>query len=245
MKTLSTLLLLSFALLAQFGCSWGWNGYVEVNIKFFLQGPFDNEAGNSMKIDLRDNGYLPLTQPYNDSPWNYLGTESVDEIPSNVVDWVLVELREDTTKVITRKAGFLLSGGLVVDLDGINPLKIKASPNKYYIVIYHRNHLAAMSAEKISLKRHSILYDFTISIEKYYGETGAEELDTDIWGVVAADGNADGYIGLEDYELYQISQGNEGYEAADYNLDGGVFLEDFNLYQLNQGRETGVPALGE
>ena len=41
--------------------------------------------------------YIPTTQPYNIAPWNYTGTESVTTIPnSNVIDWVLVELRETT-----------------------------------------------------------------------------------------------------------------------------------------------------
>jgi len=242
MKTLSALLILSFALLAQFGCSWGWNGYVEVNVKIFLEGPFDSDT---MYTDLSTYDYLPMEQPYDSLPWNYSGAESVDEIPLGVVDWVLLELREDSTKLTARKAGFILSNGNIVDLDGVNPVKVKASPGKYYVVIYHRNHLAAMSAEKIALKRHSALYDFTTALSRYYGEIGAKEVATNMWAILAADGTADGFIGVEDYTLYQNSQGNEGYEAADYNLDGGVWAEDLSLYQGNQGNETGVPALGE
>jgi len=242
MKTLFALLILSFSLLAQFGCSWGWNGYVEVNVKIFLEGPFDTDT---MRTDLSDYDYVPLEQPYDNLPWSYSGTEAVDEIPLEVVDWVLVELREESTKLTARKAGFILSNGNIVDLDGVHPVKVKASPGKYHVVIYHRNHLTAMSAEKLVIKRHSVLYDFTTALSQYYGETGAEEVATNVWAMVTADGNADGYVGLEDYELYQTSQGNEGYEAADYNLDSGVFLEDLILYQSNQGRETGVPSLGE
>lgn len=244
MKTLFALLILSFSLLAQFGCSWGWNGYVEVNVKIFLEGPFDTDT---MRTDLSDYDYVPLEQPYDNLPWSYSGTEAVDEIPLEVVDWVLVELREESTKLTARKAGFILSNGNIVDLDGVNPVKVKASPGKYYVVIYHRNHLAAMTAGRIILKRHSILYDFTTDISKFYNSTGAKDLGEgdNIWSILAGDADSNGIIDSVDYDIWFANRFHEGYEMADFNLNGSVTVADNSLRVVNDGEETGVPSLGE
>ena len=63
-----------------------------VNLKEFLEGPF---TGTEMTTLLNSGGIIPLAQPYNVAPWNYSGSESVVSIPNaNVVDWVMVELRD-------------------------------------------------------------------------------------------------------------------------------------------------------
>ncbi|MCB0307585.1 MAG: hypothetical protein KDI38_27730, partial [Calditrichaeota bacterium] len=54
--------------------------------------------------------------------------------------------------------------------------------------------------------------------------------------------SGDGGVYGEDYTLYQLNQGAEGYQIADFNLDGGVYGEDYTLYQLNQGEESGLTA---
>ncbi|HSP88887.1 MAG TPA: hypothetical protein VLN45_12195, partial [Ignavibacteriaceae bacterium] len=77
----------------EYGSTGGSNS-INLNIKILLEGSFND---GSMTTTLLNNGHLPLTQPYNQNPWNYNGTESVSSIPSNVVDWILVELRTDIT----------------------------------------------------------------------------------------------------------------------------------------------------
>ena len=68
------------------------NAQVTLELKVFLEGPFN---GISMDTELNVHNLLPLTQPYNVAPWNYAGTEQVGSIPNpEIVDWVLVELRE-------------------------------------------------------------------------------------------------------------------------------------------------------
>jgi hypothetical protein len=65
---------------------------ITVNLKSYLEGPY---SGIEMGTILNISGYIPINQPYNTAPWNYTGTESVSSIPNaNVVDWILVELRE-------------------------------------------------------------------------------------------------------------------------------------------------------
>ncbi len=70
------------------------------NIKVFLQGPY---SSGTMSTALRDNGFVPLAQPYNIAPFNYNGTEAVDTVPAGIVDWVLLELRSDLTTQVSQK----------------------------------------------------------------------------------------------------------------------------------------------
>ncbi|MBN1338239.1 MAG: right-handed parallel beta-helix repeat-containing protein, partial [Bacteroidales bacterium] len=63
-----------------------------LDLKAFLEGPFN---GSEMNTTLNSGGHLPLSQPYNQAPWYYSGTEAVTAIPNtDVVDWVLIELRD-------------------------------------------------------------------------------------------------------------------------------------------------------
>jgi hypothetical protein len=216
----------------------------------FLQGPF---SGGSMSIALNTNNFIPLLHPYDAAPWNYTGTESVASIPANAVDWVLVELRKTTesSSIEERRACFILSDGSIVDLDGSSPVKFTAtSTNDYYIVIRHRNHLAIMSANSVSLSSSldgtyltggGSEYDFSTAQSQAYGFDAMKDLGGGYYGMYAADGNGDGGIYGEDYILYQLSQGEEDYRIEDYNMDGGVYGEDYILYQLNQGFEIWVP----
>jgi len=47
---------------------------IELNLKAFLEGPFN---GTTMNTDLTNSTILPILQSYNTSPWNYTGTEAL------------------------------------------------------------------------------------------------------------------------------------------------------------------------
>jgi len=120
---------------------------LEIDINVYLEGPYNNDTMSSAIYS-----YIPLAQPFSTSPWNYSGSEEVSEIPENVVDWVLVELRNDmNVQSETIRAVFLLSSGKIVDTDGYSSLSFTASPNDYYIVVKHRNHLPIMSNSAITI----------------------------------------------------------------------------------------------
>lgn len=220
---------------------------VNFHLTVFLEGPY-NAATGEMNTTLNQLGYLPLSQPYNVSPWNYAGTESVAAMPNNnVVDWVLIEIREaanvnsavPSTK-IGQRAGLLLKNGEVADLDGVTPLTfadLELDPNKeQFVVVYHRNHMAVMSASQLILSGGELHYDFTQSIIFARGGTdGAKLIDatSGIYGMVAGDINGDGvikYTGAnnDDMEIYSEVGGSSivvttnGYKKEDLNLDGVV-----------------------
>ncbi|MBK6832061.1 MAG: hypothetical protein IPG92_15615 [Flavobacteriales bacterium] len=76
---------------------------VKVSMRVLLEGPYE-EATERMKDDLRFDGLLPVEQPYSVAPFNYVGNETASpglfaaSDPDNaIVDWVLIELRDETT----------------------------------------------------------------------------------------------------------------------------------------------------
>jgi hypothetical protein len=203
-----------------------------------------------MCTSLLDNALIPANQPYVDAPWSYTGTESLSSFPTNMVDWVLVELRTGIAKAdaVAMRAGVLLSDGSIVDIDG-GALKFTGlNFDNYYVVIYHRNHLAIMSANAVPLSGTSALYDFTSSITQSYADPGLgispmADLGDGSWGMFAGDGNADGSIDINDlFDVYYNQVDTQGYLSGDWNLDTSVDVNDlFDAYYINVDLQTNVP----
>ena len=197
---------------------------------------------------------LPLSQPYNISPWNYDGNENTDVIPSfNVVDWVLVELRETTGEastavsdsVIALKAGFVLMDGTIVGTDGSSLLTLNTKVrHNLYIVVYHRNHLPVMSATPLTLLNGIYNYDFTTSASQAYGGNNAhKDLGEGVFGLAGGYGFFDGQTNnLDKNEVWLLQYNSSGYLFGDYNMDGYVNLADKeNVWELNAGRAEKLP----
>ena len=219
---------------------------VRLNLKVFLEGPFNGVDMNPST----GSGLLPLSQPYNIAPWNYDGTESVDSIPADVVDWVLIELRDTTEAalatgetVIARQAAFLLNDGEIVDTAGrdTRPCVSTAVTNNLFVVIYHRNHLAIMSANPVTESGGVYSYDFTTSAEKTYGDN-QKDLGYGVYGMYAADFNADGVVDETDISLWKQIAGQKGYLMEDASLDSQVDNIDKDyLWIPNEGKSNLIP----
>jgi hypothetical protein len=212
---------------------------VNVSVKVYLQGPYTT---NAMSASL--SGIMPLTQPYNSSPLNYTGSEGVTSIPSGVVDWVMLELRNDLSTIVARRAAFLKNDGSVVDLDGNSPVGFNSvTSGSYYIVLRHRNHLALMSSNPVSLNSSSVQYDFTTSQTKAYGSNPMKDLGSGVFGMYAGDGDGNGYINAVDRNsFWRLQNGTNGYLSADFDLNGSVNAVDRNgFWRVNNGMATQVP----
>lgn len=135
---------------------------VKASTKIFLQGAYNSGLGRHKDVSTTWASVLntkALNQPYNVAPFNYSGTESVSSgfftstaATTDILDWVLVELRDETTPatVIARRAVFVREDGQLVDLDGTSPVSFPGVNNgRYYVVIRHRNHLSIRSATPI------------------------------------------------------------------------------------------------
>ncbi|MEJ2614909.1 MAG: hypothetical protein P8Z35_08125, partial [Ignavibacteriaceae bacterium] len=214
---------------------------ITISAKVFLQGPYS--VGDTMSTILNRNHYIPLTQPYSAYPLNYAGDEKVSQIPSGVVDWVLLELRKGTTSATTvaKRAAFIRSDGNIVDLDGISPVEFAGiQTGGYYLVIDHRNHLSIMSSDTISFS-HITTYDFTNSQTKAYGNNPMVDLGGGKYGMIAGDDNEDKTVSVSDYNIISINKAKTGYQQSDNNLDGNVSVEDYNLVKGNLFKFTKVP----
>ncbi|MBN1339081.1 MAG: hypothetical protein JXA03_07150 [Bacteroidales bacterium] len=228
----------------------GGSASISLDIKVFLEGPFN---GSTMDPDLYGAGFLPLTQPYNAAPWNYTGTENVAAIPNpNVIDWVLIDLRDAAdaasatpATTVARQACFLLADGSIVGLDGSSLPEFGITiANNLFAVIWHRNHLAVMSANPLPEAGGVYSYDFsTSSAQVYGGVLGYEELAPGIWGMMGGDGDSDGQVGNPDkVDVWTVDAGNAGYLFGDFNLDGQANNPDkVEVWEPNSGSGSQVP----
>jgi hypothetical protein len=222
----------------------GTSNNINVKAKIYLQGPFNT---NSMSTNLVQSNLLPNSQPYNSAPWNYSGNENLESGPnSSMVDWVLVELRSPSNpiEVVVRRAAILKNNGHLLETDGSEGVVFNnVDPGSYYIVIYHRDHLAIMSAAPVLLSLNSVLYDFTTAMNKAYGQEPMVELVPGKFGMYAGDGNADGVVNIADREeVWLVQNGTMGYLEGDFNMDSGVTINDANqLWSNSNGKLTYVP----
>ena len=129
-------------------------GNLQADVKVFLQGPFQSDI---MMTALSENGLIPSSQPYNTAPWNYSGNESLPAGQAGLsVDWVLVELRNSSnpTQVVARRAAILKNDGTLLNTDGSTGVPFNnLQEGSYYIAVFHRNHLAVMSANPVQLQQ--------------------------------------------------------------------------------------------
>ena len=222
------------------------NGY-NVNLTLFLEGPFEGTQMNTVLQGLND---FPQTQPFDVAPWNYSGTETISGSTANVVDWVLVELRDavDVQSAIPgtrleRRAGLLLSDGSVVSPDGTSQLLFATQPvNSLFAVIYSRNHLSVISANALTGIGGNYSYDFSGSASAAFGTDALKQLSGTVWGLYSGDGNCDGHINETDLPLWKTEAGKAGYNLMDYNFDGQVDNVDKDDFWLNNnGTDCQMP----
>jgi len=208
---------------------------VKAKVKVFLQGPY---LGNGlMSTTLKQYNLIPTEQPFNQPPWNYNGSECADELPANMVDWVLLELRDAANfdNIVDQKAALLLNNGNIVDKgkDAVRFYNIPANES-FYIVVRHRNHLAQMSAVTVPLPN---MNPYTFNASASYvmgGDTQSVVMPDGNLAMIAGDFNADGVVSVADFNHYQsqASMINQ-YLDGDCNLDRTVSVADFNLYMPN------------
>lgn len=117
---------------------------VGIQLTILLEGPYD--SSNDVMFNSISND-VPLTSPYSEDP------RSILEIPNDIVDWVMVELREtENGPVIHSKSALLHKDGRIVADDGVNgTIRLSADAGNYYIVVKHRNHLTIMSNIAVNL----------------------------------------------------------------------------------------------
>jgi len=221
---------------------------LKLNVTVCLEGAYDAST-NLMRTDLRQQDLIPLSQPYNVAPWNYTGTESVANVtafPTNMVDWVVVEMRagtpsstgSPTTTMVEAHAGFLLDDGSLVDLDGVSPLTfdLLSSGLSYHILVRHRNHLNILSSNTIPATG-NMAYDFTFSLLNAFGSQQLKLVGSSTYAMYAADFTTDGVIQISDFNQWVVYPAVLNvYNLNDANLDGTVQTTDFDMWYENKAK---------
>ena len=230
-----------------------------MNVTAFMRGAWNNPTG-LMRTTINSSGLLPLNQPYSVPPYNYLGSESVGAIPNaNVVDWILLELRKPSSglpgdaissTVIGKQAAFLLSNGAIVGLNGVTPaqLVISKQGSGNFIVLRHRNHLAAMSIVKASNVVGDFTNDFSVLANVYEKALANSQPVTVLastapgntkYGFWPGDVNANGSITTGDLTQVNVAiagpaSGNLNiYNRQDVNLDRNVTTGDLSVANVS------------
>jgi hypothetical protein len=99
--------------------------------------------------------------------------------------------------------------------------------NLYYVAIRHRNGLLTWSANPIAFDSTTVVYDFSSSSSKAYGNNMLE-VDSGVWAMYSADLNQDQNVDLLDMPILEadIAEYMFGYAATDLNGDGNTDLLD-------------------
>ena len=208
--------------------------------KVFLEGAYQANT-QTMSTVLKNNGLLPLSQPYNIAPLNYNGQESVYEarvLPPNATDWVLIEARRSTdTTIVSRQAAFLRADGTLLDRYGNEGIGLPglSTGQSYFVSVRHRNHLPIVSKTPMVLPNVTT-FDFTQLNNIAQGDSQAAQVAPNIYALPAADANSNSIVNYADYNQYAQQLGSTTYNRADLNLDGTVNAADFALYRQNAGR---------
>ncbi len=214
---------------------------LEVQFKVLLEGPLD---GNTMQTNLGN--LIPLQQPYGSSPFNYAGTETLTNIPANMVDWVLVEVRNNvtpnisgarSTTTLATKAGILLNDGRIVDLDGVSALTFNNldPSDAYYFCIRHRNHLDILTSIPLNSSNGSVVYDFTDNDSKALGPSQLKSMGFGKYAMYAGEFNSDGNIQNTDRDSWKSDPAIlNTYNLNDGNLDGTVQVTDYDRWYENR-----------
>jgi len=227
---------------------------VSVKAKAILQGAFDAETG-FMKDILRAKGLIPTIEPYTEMAMASSRRVNIREQVSSevleitgeeaIVDWVFLELRDSEipTNIVASRCALITRDGMIVDVDGSQPVRFDVKEGDYYLAIRHRNHLGIMSAAPLRFTTEEMedVVDFSLANTKVYGEQSRVAVNGSmcLWagnadanqyiifqggGIASSDGDAMFFEVLQDPDNvnYQYNFIKKGYSASDLNLDGEV-----------------------
>ncbi|MGA2667662.1 MAG: fibronectin type III domain-containing protein [Ignavibacteria bacterium] len=123
------------------------------------------------------------------------------------------------------------------------PSFANVNTGKYYILIFHRNHLPIASRYTQQVTRGStVSYDFTADSSMTYGFNMIKVSTSPVlWGMIPADANQDEYIDALDQVIWINQNGENGIFSADFNGDTYVDALDQFIWILYNGNSAYLP----
>jgi hypothetical protein len=216
-----------------------------LSVKVNLSANYNNST-KQMENSFRIRNMIPISQPYNQSPFNYLGTETynnITSIPADAVDWVIVEIKDVNKNSVFTKATILKQNGNVVDVSGLQNMDLNGfvpiQGYNYQIVVRHRNAIAIATNQNITfLSNNNTNVDFTKNIN--VKASNQEQIGTDIqnqsvFGMRRANSNGSDTIDAQDRSVVLSTQESDGiYNPLDLNLDGTIDAQDRSISLATQ-----------
>ena len=214
--------------------------FIVADVKALLEGPAESTL---MRDDLREDGYIPLTEPYGINGEMVESSLLLTTGTTAVVDWVVIELRDanDPTTILASRAALILRNGDVVDIDGTSLVKFEnMATDNYYLLLRHRNHLSVMTAQATFLSETSNgTIDFSDGNTAIYGNNERHIIDN-IYYLWAGDTNRDSNINAIDRVATWNERNTSGYIDADVNMDGSCNALDRGVTWNNRNQSSGI-----
>jgi hypothetical protein len=233
------------------------SSFVKVAPKVFLEGAYVTAEPTNAKMRdaLRSNNKLPLAQPFGQLTFTgtYAASLVSDDAVSQtvfdvtgenaVVDWVLLELRDNNTRSIVhaRRAALLQRDGDVVDTDGTSPVRFdNITDGNYHLSVRHRVHLGTRTLNSLALSETSTPINFTnnanalANSQKELGSVGSG-----VFGLFTGDVDRDGrtlsgdILAIGAFINTNLSSFNYFTRSRDCDLDGRILSGDIVLSGTN------------
>lgn len=191
---------------------------------------------------LRVLGKVPYREPYTSLGYAHSGngggelaSPAAMLITGNnaIVDWVIVELRNNAGSVVASRSCLLQRDGDVVASNGTSAIAFAVPSGNYKVVIRHRNHLGVMTSANVALSTTAATIDFTNPTTATYG-TNARQNVSGVMVLWPGDGTADGVVkytgSFNDRDPILVAIGgsvatntvNNVYNRLDINMNGTI-----------------------
>ena len=207
-----------------------------MNVRAILEGPF-NSSAFEMHDDLRANGLIPTTSPYEDEA---TCEASVFDVTTSgaIVDWVEIQFRSatDINEVIARKSFLLQKNSGLINPNGSSTPVINAWQGEYYIAIAHRNHLTAVTKTPLEFNGATVNVDFTSDGSVLNGTNALVEVTNSVFALPAGNVSGNGQIQNTDINSVVPNLGIANYSLFDIDMNGQVQNADINLMMQNVGK---------
>jgi len=126
---------------------------------------------------------------------------------------------------------------------GANISFSNANTGNYYMLVYHRNHLAVATRYRATITRGSTVnYDFTTDSTKAFGFNMIKVSNSPVrWAMIPGDANRDGFVDAIDQTIWIAQNGLDGYLSADFNGDMFVDAIDQAIWIIYNGTSSFLP----